>query len=343
MLVEHTAYKKATQWVAFFVSGCWALLMMRPALAVDALDGWQWRAIGQPAVFTKLISLEEDRAIGPPDVVRDDDGSYVMVYAQGGTDSKGRIGMARSADGVAWTRVNPTGTILSPSVSGWDSHFLDTPTLLKHQNMWYLWYFGDDNNEAIGASIGLAVSSDGIHFEKYAHNPVLMRGLHGTWDALWVESPAVVHDGTQFVMYYTGVGENWLPQVGRATSPDGVHWQKEERNPVLHGGDVTAWDGFAVAVPDVVLRDGVWQMFYAGLSVADMQAGKKSPNIGVATSMDGVNWQRSTHNPIIDAAMIGYLPNAPYNPSVLWDDAQQRYMVWYETGIGFGLVTGSHK
>ena len=119
------------------------------ALAGDN-GGWAWQSESSTPVFTKLITLEEDAAIGSPDVIAFDDGGarkFRMVYAQGGTDTKGRIGMAESPDGRVWTRKLPVGepSILVPAASGnWDSWFLDTPCILLHGGTWYLWYFGAD-------------------------------------------------------------------------------------------------------------------------------------------------------------------------------------------------------
>lgn len=53
------------------------------------------------AFRTKLTTTEENAAIGSPDVIAVYDGparTFLMVYAEGGTDTRGRIGMAESPD-----------------------------------------------------------------------------------------------------------------------------------------------------------------------------------------------------------------------------------------------------
>ena len=52
---------------------------------------------------------------------------------------------------------------------------------------------------------------------KHPGNPVLARGQSGEWDDAWVSWPSVIHDSTQFVMYYTG-----FPDV----SPEQDHCQQ---------------------------------------------------------------------------------------------------------------------
>jgi predicted GH43/DUF377 family glycosyl hydrolase len=294
-------------------------------------------------VFTKLTTLEEDGAIGSPDVITFKKpklslNSFKMVYAQGGTDTKGRIGMAESDNGINWVRNTPTGTVLSPSASGWDSHFLDTPSILKKGKTWYMWYYGSSSNNTVGAAIGLATSRDGINFTKHANNPVLTKGADGAWDSLWVESPSVIYDGTKFVMFYTGIGANWLPQIGQATSTDGVNWVKNLANPTfVRNPNTTAWDSYAAAVSSVSYDNGVYNMVYAAVSIADIMNGLQLPQLGLLESNNGTNWVRSRTAPIITTAGAGNLPGGPYNPSILWDASRNKYNIYYESGYGFGL------
>jgi len=295
-------------------------------------------------VFTKLTSLEEDSAIGSPDVITFKKSnlslnSFKMVYAQGGTDTKGRIGMAESDDGIHWTRNTSTGTVLSPSASGWDSHFLDTPCILKKGNIWYMWYYGSSSNSTVGAAIGLATSTNGVNFTRYGTAPVLTKGSAGAWDELWVESPSVIYDGTKFVMFYTGVGANWLPQMGQATSTDGVNWVKNSANPTfMRSTDTTAWDSYAAAVASVSYDNGAYHMVYAAVSIADITAGRQLPQLGFVDSTNGTTWIRTSTTPIVTTSGAGNLPGGPYNPSLVWDASRNKYIIYYESGYGFGLA-----
>ena len=140
-------------------------------------------------------------------------------------------------------------------------------------------------------------------------------------------------------MYYTGVDQTWRPRVGRATSPDGVTWTKDPGNPVLDRGARGEWDSFAAAVPGVVYRNAEWQLFYCGISEAAAFLHLRAPRIGMAVSDDGSAFTRYEYNPLVGPRIAGFEPNGPYNPSVLFDEDTQRYMMWYETGFGFGLAS----
>lgn len=306
---------------------------------IDSAPALTWSLLDSTA-FKRLSNQQEGIAIGSPEVTANPIGdTLVMVYAQGGSDTKGRIGMAISSDGLDWTRRGSTGTILEPSTSGWDSHFLDTPYLLHHNGVWYLWYFGIPSNSTPGGAIGLATSTDGINFTRAQTGPVLQPGSPSDWDGLLVESPTVQYANNQFVMYYTGVSSAWLPQVGRATSLDGIHWTKEPAKPVLTPGIAGAWDSYAAAVSSVTFRNGIWSMAFAGVSTANVSLTERLPQIGSATSIDGIRWNREIKNPILSTTLTGNLPNGPYNPGLFY--WRGNYYVVFESGLGFGIAKGA--
>lgn len=75
-------------------------------------------------------------------------------------------------------------------------------------------------------------------------------------------------------------------------------------NPILPRGDVDAWDGLEgmVFAPHVIEYEGMYYMFYSG---ADNDRGR--PNaIGLATSEDGVTWEKFEGNPILEPDNEGY-------------------------------------
>jgi Predicted glycosylase len=327
------------------IAAALALLCSCSGLPETSPEAWTWVSAGASPVFVRLDSVEEGAAIGSPDVVATKGPGasriFCMAYAQGGRDHRGRIGLAESSDGIAWTRIGPGGapSVLEPASGAWDGWFLDTPCILEKDGTWYLWYFGASSNDTPGGAIGLATSSDGLSFVRAAASPVLSKGAAGDWDGLWVESPSVAYDGNHFVMYYTGVDASWRPRVGRATSDDGISWVKDSANPVLDRGGSGAWDGYAAAVPAIALVNGEWQMFYCGISELDAFLRIKAPKIGLAVSSDGRGFARWRSSPIVDGSIDGNAPNGPYNPSVLFDSYSNRYYLWYENGYGFGLAT----
>ena len=166
-------------------------------------SSWTWTSVSNSPIFTKLTNAIEDNGIGSPDVLIENSGpnqTFVMYYAQGGTDTIGRIGRATSPDGLVWTR---SGTVLLPSDAGhFDGHFIDTPSIIKEGSIYYLYFYGDVDNSPDNGQIGLAISTDGINFVRPLSTPVIALGGTGSWDEYRAESPDVVYDGNTFIMYY---------------------------------------------------------------------------------------------------------------------------------------------
>jgi len=53
-------------------------------------------------------------------------------------------------------------------------------------------------------SIGYAHSNDGIHFEKYSHNPLFMYGSE--WESSHVQLPLLFYNSGEYYMFYAGAG-----------------------------------------------------------------------------------------------------------------------------------------
>jgi len=67
-------------------------------------------------------------------------------------------------------------------------------------------------------------------------------------------------------------------------------------------------------------------------------------NICVAKSPDGITrWERSRYNPLVVPTPEGWDAAACYKPSALWNEIDNKWMLWYNGRIGrderIGLVT----
>ena len=155
----------------------------------------------------------------------------------------------------------------------------------------------------------------------YADNPVFEAGPTESWDDSGVDWSFVIYDDNQFIMYYSGYSGN-VAGIGRATSPDGITWTRDENNPVLTVGTDGEWDDDWI-YPGPVKRDSSgYKMWYTG----DDNLHRR---IGYATSQDGISWEKYEGNPVFD---IG--------PSGEWDDVIVRcncviyedslYKMWYK-------------
>ena len=127
--------------------------------------------------------------------------------------------------------------------------------------------------------------------------------------------------------------------IGYATSSDGVSWTKYNANPVLIPGGNGGWDNWALSIFTVVFNGTHYEMWYGAQSFRDVPG-----RIGVAVSVDGINWTKYPNNPI-----LGYGPGWDSTwmscPSVVMNGSQ--YAMWYNaqnsvSGLqSIGLATSS--
>ena len=133
---------------------------------------------------------------------------------------------------------------------------------------------------------------------------VFTKGAPGTWDEFGVRDPALLVDEDGYlvfengcmVMYYTGSTDRGETQaIGRAVSRDnGKTWKRVPETPVL-AKDEKDWDAAGVSTPWVVKsRNGQYRLYYRGYKkIYSLEA------IGLATSQNGVDFERRKSGPIL--------------------------------------------
>ncbi|MCM3294145.1 hypothetical protein M3661_29030 [Paenibacillus sp. MER 180] len=200
----------------------------------------------------------------------------------------------------------------------WDSIDLLNPSVIKKDNTYYNYYSGFDGSVW---RTGLATSTDGEKWTKNENNPILGLSEIG-WDTKYIAANgAAVEFNDKVYYYYQGMNENGVTQIGLATSNDGITFKKE-KNPTLTLGDSGTWDALAVADPYVIKHDNYLIMYYLGMNELGIQ------RLGVAKSTDGLKWEKSLANPILDVGSKGSFDvNGLGEPSVVYN-APYFYMIY---------------
>ena len=100
-----------------------------------------------------------------------------------------------------------------------------------------------------------------------------------------------------------------------------TEWEKYPGNPVLNIGASGTWEDLHVHAPSV-LFDGVkYHMWYTGQDSLKVR-------IGYATSADGIVWNKSPGNPVLDHGASGTWEEIHVaHPTVLFDGT--KYQMWY--------------
>jgi predicted GH43/DUF377 family glycosyl hydrolase len=240
-------------------------------------------------------------------------GDDYLMYLDGKLGPVERIGVARSSvrsfDGIAWQEFagNP---VLDIGPGGYDHTSVLDPSVIRFRGHLWMYYTG------IGGPpdrICLAHSTDGYHWDKDDHNPILSG-----------RCPHAILLNDVMHLFYLVYNEDGGYDVRLATSSDGIRFEKLARRPILPRGEEGAWDSFSVVTTRIFEESGVFQMLYA----ADNERVDEPRGFGLALSRDLVSWEKFPGNPVFIIGEPGaWDSEAIWCPWVMKRDGQ--YWMWY--------------
>lgn len=166
-------------------------------------------------------------------------------------------------------------------------------TLLREGDKYRMWFSWRPKK-----SIAVVESADGVKWSE----PQIALGPNPKSD--WEEEvnrPVVLKHGDGYHMWFTGQAKG-RSNIGYATSPDGIKWERASEKPVLSPRE--EWEKVAVMCPHVEWDHSrsLYRMWYSGGEQWEPNA------IGYATSPDGKEWTKLPANPIFRA-----------DPKSLWE------------------------
>jgi len=183
-------------------------------------------------------------------------GRFWYWYETGSKDRL-RIALARSADARSWTKEPAPVLDLGPP-SAWDERAVADPYVIRVGPYFYMYYLGQDR--AVRQRLGVARSSDGIHWEKLRSNPILELDP----EEAGLGEPAVWQSHEFYWMLYTVREFNENRHLSLARSTDGVRWTKL---PVLYRG-TQAWNSKVICDPTVMVDGDRILVWFGGGDVA---------------------------------------------------------------------------
>lgn len=173
------------------------------ATAASPLGPW---AVDADPLLKPTPEAWDRYGLGWPSVVRD--GSEYRMYYGAQTKEGYAIGFAASTDGIRWTKYdNPetTDKLYSESdpilLTGaeWEYNKVDRPRVVLSPDGWVMIYQGGSIEMR-----GLAISNDGIHWEKYSANPIFDKDAFPIPNAKTWDTNLLYHDGTYY--YFMELG-----------------------------------------------------------------------------------------------------------------------------------------
>ena len=162
-------------------------------------NGITWTKYGRNPVLTiGEIGSWDAGSVGTPSIVKVDKKYYVYYVATDGTVYT-NTGLATSHDLITFNK--ETNPVLRRNAGQFDSQECSLNSIIYMDNQFIAMLSGYDG---INWSIGYAHSDDGIHFEKYSHNPLFMCGSE--WESSHVQLPLLFYNSGEYYMFYAGAG-----------------------------------------------------------------------------------------------------------------------------------------
>ena len=208
-----------------------------------------------------------------------DNGIYKMWYSAIYNNGVSNIWYAESQNGINWNTIG-SSPVLSPGKYGtWDDHAVSTAAVLKVNNQYRLYYNAWRVNFGM-MSVGLAFSTDGIHWEK---NTAPVITANSQFYSIGLED-IVIKDSLYmgYFQYIISSGDN--SKIGVATSYDGINWSMYSGNPILTA--TLPWEGGSIFFPTLVVENNQYKMVY------ENTIGQNA--MGMAISGDGFHFTKQS-------------------------------------------------
>jgi predicted GH43/DUF377 family glycosyl hydrolase len=204
--------------------------------------------------------------------------------------------------------------VLGRGPEAWDSVDVLNPSVIRFHDEYRNLYSGFDGKNW---STGVATSNDGIAWRKMGR-VIAGEGSAGQGS----NGSALAENGEIWYWYVAGDP----PGIALARSKDGVKFETTP-NLVLPVGPRGSFDERGAADPYVIRRGESFYMFYLGQDRARRQT------LGIARSRDGVEWEKSRANPVLELGAPG-----SFDENGLGEPA-----VWTSGGFYWMLYTGRDR
>jgi len=210
------------------------------------------------------------------------EGRYFSLYGayprQGGYELRpGYEGVASSEDGLTWRRAKkePILSVHQPDCGKWEKDCIYQPWLLEHKGHYFNFY-----NAANGGTeqLGLATSTDILHWKRHPQNPVIPNGPRGSYNQKFSSDGKAFRDKDHWVMFFFGVGRGGA-HIMAAFSRDLYHWTVDPEPLYKSGGNPSGLDKKYAHKISLIWnpRNETYYMFYNAV-------GNKGRGIGLITS-----------------------------------------------------------
>ena len=331
--------------------GGWRGVLTRYAREMAALVASQ----EETASMIRFERVSEEPVLGPGtaawesmdvlscEVLYDPDEGLFKMWYTGFDGERYAIGYAESRDGLHWERY-PGNPVLASMGGEWDRDGVGFPAVVQASGKYYMFFTMLKRARAHrDAALGLAISDDGIHWER-VEGPILLPGASGKYDARALVGPDVfITEDRVWHMLYAGGRDFPRDPDGcwailHAESTDGTSWRVDPV-PVLTGDLVDMEDALN---PEVLRLPGgtYWLAFAARVEHSRF-------HIFSARSRDGLRWELASRAELLTPGAAGRFDEKALNHPALVLLGDEIYLFY--TGYdrhnrrAIGLATASFR
>ncbi|MBI2427777.1 MAG: hypothetical protein HYV29_03105 [Ignavibacteriales bacterium] len=229
-----------------------------PVSYAESNDGVNWsRPDSVPILVVGPAGSWDDGGTGPGPVYKVGSKYYMLYQGYNSPTKHFQIGLASSIDGRNWVK-HPQPVFTDSLV--WEKNMMVASEVEIINEKYYMYYCSGDK-------IGLAVSSNGLNWERYSTTPILTATQ--SWengDISWV---SVVKENAGYKMIYTNDDPVSYSNIafGVATSSDGIHWEKDSKNPIFkHSSTSNHWAAGGIVYPYLTKINNELRIYYTGLT-----------------------------------------------------------------------------
>ncbi len=182
----------------------------------NSRDALNWVKRPTPVLETGPRGSWDERGVADPYVI-EAGGKLYLYYLGQDRARRQRLGVAVSADGIAWTKLRSNPILEIGEPGAFDETGLGEPAVWAFGGRYWMLYTARDRAEV--RRLGLAVSEDGVRWERHTQTAVLAGAE--AWNSQVVCDPTVILSDGRLMVWYGGgdaprPDENVNGQIGLA-------------------------------------------------------------------------------------------------------------------------------
>lgn len=253
-------------------------------------------------------------------------GKYLMYYSRKIKNDKKDgmqgwgIGIAQSTDLTNWKKIAE----INPAAA-YEEKGLCAPGAILRDGKVHLFYqtYGNGPKDALCH----AVSTDGINFTRDSSNPIFHPPAASWTNGRAIDAEVYQYKNKYFLYFATRDSSGKIQKQGVATAPLNTDFGKADWTQPLNASILQPelpWEGECIEGASIIKRNNKLYMFYAG-------AYNNAPQqIGVATSTDGVKWERLSDKPFLANGKSGSWNSSESGHPCIFEDTNGKTYLFYQ-------------